>query len=116
AAHEVRPLVAVETDAVSGAMREAGHFIVGTEAGVGDHLARGCVDRGACRPYLRRLERRALRALLELPHVALALRGFAEHRRARDVRRVALDGAAGVNEDDVALPDLLRLDAAMRKR
>src|SRR5262245_65164398 len=38
AAHEVRPLVAVEADAVAGAMRQAGHLVAGAETGVGDHL------------------------------------------------------------------------------
>src|SRR5205823_3385064 len=43
-AHEVCPLVTVETDAVTGAMRQAGNIVVGTKARIGDHFARGGVD------------------------------------------------------------------------
>ena len=47
-----------------------GHLVVGTEAGVGDHLARGGVDRLAGRADLGRGERGILRPLLEVPDVA----------------------------------------------
>ena len=43
AAHQVRPFMAVQTDSVAGAMRQAWHFVTGAETGIGDHLARGGV-------------------------------------------------------------------------
>ena len=116
AAHEVGPLVAVEADAVAGAVGQSRHLVVGTEAGVGDHLARRGVDGFA---------RRARSSPRQTPPPAPASRGsrcrsavrrLAEHRRARDVRLVAVDLAAAVHLDDVAFLQLLRLDAAVRER
>ena len=43
ATDEVGPFVSVESDAVTRAMRQAGHFVIGAKAGVGDHLARGSI-------------------------------------------------------------------------
>src|SRR5437763_14729771 len=40
AAHEVGPFVAVEADAVAGAVRQPGHFVARPETGVRDHLPR----------------------------------------------------------------------------
>ena len=48
---------------MAGAMRQARHLVAGTEAGVGDHLARRRVHRFARRARLRGGERRGLRAL-----------------------------------------------------
>src|SRR5689334_23685399 len=45
AAHQVRPFMAVHADAVAQAMREVA--VVGTEARVGDDLARGAIHRFA---------------------------------------------------------------------
>src|SRR5882672_10087715 len=45
AADEIGPLVAVEADAMAGAMRKARHFVVRPESGVGDDLSRSGVDR-----------------------------------------------------------------------
>src|SRR5437867_695351 len=44
AAHQVSPLMAVQPDAVSGAMRQARNLVIRTEAGIGDHLASRRVD------------------------------------------------------------------------
>src|SRR5215831_15786850 len=70
APHEVRPLVAVEADAVAGAVREARQFVAWAEAGLGDQTACRGVDRLARRSRLRGFERRTLSALLDLPHIA----------------------------------------------
>src|SRR6185312_14449484 len=59
ALHEVRPLVAIESDPVAGAVRQAGHLVTRAEAGAGDHLPRGRVDGFARRADLRRGEGRA---------------------------------------------------------
>src|SRR5437660_687112 len=44
AAHKVGPFVTVETNAVARAMRQAGHFVVRTKAGIRDHFARRGID------------------------------------------------------------------------
>src|SRR5581483_1722408 len=116
AADEIRPLVAVEPDTVSRAMRQTWRLVVGAEARGGDHLSRCRIDRLARCANLGSRECRALRALLDLPDVAHALRRLAEHRRPRDVGCVALYGAPGVDQHHVPLAQLLRLDAAVRKR
>src|SRR5438445_6349505 len=41
AAYKVGPFVSVQSDAVPCAMRQAGHFVIGTKAGGGDHFACG---------------------------------------------------------------------------
>jgi hypothetical protein len=84
-AHEIRPFVPVQTDAVTGAVRQAGHFVIGAEARVGDDLARGGVHRFAGRARFGGGEGGVLRATFQLPDVALPLRGFAENESARDV-------------------------------
>src|SRR3954469_13195748 len=55
-AHKVRPFVAVQTDAVTRAVRQTRHFIIGSEARVGDHFARGRVDGFAGRTDFSRQE------------------------------------------------------------
>src|SRR5262245_28326221 len=69
AAHEVGPLVAVEADAVAGPVGKARHLVVGTEAGVGDHLASRSIDRFTRYARPGGVERRRLRAMLEIPDV-----------------------------------------------
>src|SRR5207244_6126387 len=44
AAHEISPLVTVEADPVAGAMRQSRSLVIGSKAGIGQHLARGCID------------------------------------------------------------------------
>ena len=96
---------------------KSGHLVVGAEAGVGDHLARGRVDRLARRARLGRGERRRLRACFSRFQTSICrARRLAEHGRARDVRLVAVHRAAVVDLDDVAFAQLLRLDAAVRER
>src|SRR5436190_6696043 len=115
AANEVRPFVAVETDAVAGTVGKTWHFVVRTETRVGDHFARRGVDRFTRHAGLRGVERGHLCALLEVPHVDLTLRRFAKHHGPRDVRLIAVDHAAVVDLDDVAFLEFLRRDAAVGK-
>src|SRR5207247_3129510 len=114
--HEVRPLVTVEADAVTCAVRQAGHFVIGAEPGVGNHLARGRVDCLARDARLRGGEGGRLRALLEIPDIDLAPGRLAEDGRARDVRLISVHVAAIVDLHDVAFTELLRRDAAVRER
>src|SRR6266536_5079659 len=115
AANEVRPFVAVETDAVAGTVGKTWHFVVRAETRVGDHFARRGVDRLTRHAGLRGVERGHLCALLEIPHVDLTLRRFAKHHGPRDVRLIAVDHAAVVDLDDVAFLQFLRRDAAVGK-
>src|SRR6266487_574162 len=115
AANEVRPFVAVETDAVAGTVGKTWHFVVRAETRVGDHFARRGVDRLTRHAGLRGVERGHLCALLEVPHVDLTLRRFAKHHGARDVRLIAIHHAAVVDLDDVAFLQFLRRDADVGK-
>src|SRR5260221_7450823 len=54
AAHKVGPFVSVESNTVTGAMRQAGNLVVRPEAGVGDHFARCCIYRLAWNADFRR--------------------------------------------------------------
>src|ERR1043166_6852721 len=115
AAGEVGPLVAVKADAVAGTMGKTGHFVVRSEAGVGDDLARGRIDGLARHAGFGGVECRHLSALLEIPDLGLALRRLAEHDGARDVRLIAIHDAAVVDLDDVCVVDGYQSDAAVRK-
>src|SRR5260370_14287030 len=44
ATHKIRPFVAIEPDAMAGAMRQPRYLVIRTEPGIGDHFARGGVD------------------------------------------------------------------------
>src|SRR5437879_12569275 len=64
ALHEVGPFVAVQPDAVAGAMRQAGRLIARSDAGVGDHFAGGSVDALASGAWFGRGQGGILRAAL----------------------------------------------------
>ena len=93
-----------------------GTLYPGSEAGIGDHLPRGGVHRFAGRAGPGGGQRGILRLALDVPDLPLARGRLAEDGRAGDVRLVALDRAAVVDQHHVALAQLLRLDAAVRKR
>src|SRR5579883_1938234 len=84
ALHEIRPFVHVEADAVAGAVRQAGRRVARSEARAIDDAARRRVDVLAAVAGFRRREACGLRLLLQIPHLALAPRGRAEHVRTRD--------------------------------
>src|SRR5438874_2756751 len=115
ASHEVGRLVHVHPDAVAGAMREPRQAVVLAPALLLVEGADGLVDRPDRRADLRRLQRELLSALHRVPELALARRGRTGDPAAGDVGLVAVDRAAGVDEDDRALVDALRLDRAVRK-
>src|SRR5688572_3260597 len=83
--HKVRPLVSVKTDTVTRAMRQAGHFIIRTKPGIGDHFARGRVNDLARGADLDRSESRILGLAFEIPDLSLSIGGLAENKSARDV-------------------------------
>ena len=78
--HQVGPLMPVETDAVAGAMRQAGDLVAGPETRIGDDFARGGVDRFAGRARAGGGERGVLRFALDIPDLALALRSACRRR------------------------------------
>src|SRR5438270_1663159 len=110
ASHEVGRLVHVHPDAVAGAMREPRQAVVLAPALLLVEGADGLVDRTDRRADLRRLQRELLSALHRVPELALARRGRTGDPAAGDVGLVAVDRAAGVDEDDRAVVDALRLD------
>ena len=103
ARHDVRILVALEADAVAGAMDE-----VLAEAGVGDHLAAGRIDvlggHARLAPHRSRSCWAAAEHVVQAAElVGRALIVVAGHpERARDVRAVALEPAADVEHDRLA--------------
>src|SRR5579863_5463370 len=60
APHQVGPLVTVQANAVTGAMRQTGDLVARSKSVVGDHLARSCIHRFAGRPRFGRCERGVL--------------------------------------------------------
>ena len=111
AADEVGPLVAIHADAVAEAMGE--DAVAGAEAGGGDDLAGGGVDGLGLDAGAGGGEGGGLGAVDDVEDVALALGGLAVDEAAGDVGLVALDGAAVVDEDDLAFANDLRLQAAV---
>ena len=97
AAHEVGPFVAVEADAMTGAMGQAGHFVVRTKAGVSDHFARRRIDGLTRSADLRGGNAGILRFAFKVPNVALTLRWFSENKRARDVRLITFDATPAIH-------------------
>src|SRR5690606_3241920 len=71
AAHEVDRLVAVQADAVPGAVRQARQLVVRTVAEARVIAADGVIDRAGGHADLRRLEGDLLAAKHLLPHLAL---------------------------------------------
>src|SRR5260370_27282842 len=85
ATHKVSPLVTVEADAVTGAMRQARRLVIGTKAGFAEHFPRRIIHCFARRANSRGGEARVLRLALDFPNVALPLRWFAKDEGACDV-------------------------------
>src|SRR6185369_13815723 len=109
ALHEVGPFVPVQADPVACAMRQSRRLVPWTEARVGDHFAGRRVHALAGGSGFRRRQRGILRPPLQVPHIALPLGRLAEYRGARDVALIPLDAAAVVDQDHVALVQLLGL-------
>jgi hypothetical protein len=107
-------LVAVEADAMAKAMRE--EFIVGAKAGGGDHRASGIVNGTRKFACAGRVKGRALGLSDQLVRAFDFVGRLAEDAGARDIRLVALDGAAAIDENNVALPQRLPLACAVRQR
>jgi hypothetical protein len=114
---EIGPLVAVHADAVTEAVGEV--LVVGAESCGGDDVASGGVDglaldSGACGG-----EGGGLGPVDDVEDLAGLVKfregGVAEDEGAGDVGLVAFDGAAVVDEDDLALTDGLGLQGAVRK-
>ena len=116
ATHKVRPFMAVEPDAVAGAMRQPRSFVVGTKACVGKDLARGRVHRFARRAHPCSGKACVLRLAFDFPNIALALRRLAENESAGDVGLVTFDRAAVIHQNHIAVTQDLRGAAAVRKR
>src|ERR1700678_2757591 len=101
--------MAFQPDAVAGAVRQSWHFVSGAEARIGNHFARGCVDRFARSARVGGGQGGVLRLAFEVPNLRLAFRWFAEDSGARDVRLIAFHAASVVYQYHVAFAKLLRL-------
>src|SRR5262245_60435231 len=95
--NEIRPLMAVEADAVSSAVRQPRNLVVGAKAGVSYHFARSRVHRFASRADFGSCQCRILRFAFQVPDFLLARRRLTEHEGACDVGLVSLDRAAAVH-------------------
>jgi hypothetical protein len=113
AADQIGPLVAVHAHAVSEAMGEV--LVIGAVACVGDDFARGGVDGAGFRAGLGGGQRGALGAMHNVEDLLHLVAGFAEHKGARDVGRVAFHRAAAVDHHDRAFANFLRCDRAVRE-
>src|SRR6266849_6305760 len=106
----------VESDAMSGTVWQAGHFIIRTETEIGNHLSRGGVDRFAARSWFGGGKSGILSLALQIPNLPLAIRWLAEDGGAGDVGLIATHAAAGVKQYEIAFLQFLGLNAAMWKR
>src|SRR5215210_1256764 len=104
----------VQAHAMPDAMREV--LVVGTVAGVDDHLARRSIDVFAWNAWFRRGERCVLRPALDLEDALHLVCRLAQYERAADVGGVALHFAAAVDQQDRPFANHLRLDRAVRQR
>lgn len=103
AAHQIRRLVDRQADAVAGAVRQAGKPVIGAESRLLDHGAGGRVDRLARHAGAHRIEGRLLRLGLDGPDRAFVVADVAEDVGPRDVRMIAFDAAAGIDEHKLAV-------------
>src|SRR5205085_6213158 len=90
-------------------------FVVGAEAGVSDDFAGGGVNRLALDPGLRRLKRCCLRLVDDVEYALHLVCRLAENEGAAQVRGVALDRAAAINEQDGAFTNDLRHGGTVRQ-
>src|SRR5262249_8624715 len=102
AANQVRPLVSIESDAVTGAVRKSGDLVVRSEARIRDDLTRSRVDCFAGNAHFSCGKSGILGFPFEIPDVALMRRGFSKYNRAADVGLIAVHAAAAVHQDDIA--------------
>src|SRR5215212_10354917 len=85
AAHEVCPLVPVETNAVSSAMWQAGDFVIRAKPCIRDHFSRSSINNLTSRTDFRRGKPGILRLSFEIPNLPLTIGGFAKHKGSSDV-------------------------------
>jgi hypothetical protein len=113
ATHQVHRLVAVQADAVTSAMRQAGEFVTGAIAERTVVTPHRIVDRSGGCSHFRRLQRDLLAACDGVPDLALLRARSAEHEAARHIGLIALDTATAVHQHDFAARDFLRLARAV---
>src|SRR5260370_29835750 len=82
-------------------------LVVGPEARDGDHLPGSRIYFFTGDPGPRGFEGRFLIPVFYLPYLALAIGGFAKHRRSGYIRFVTLNAAAHIDQDHVAFMQYL---------
>ena len=103
----------VEADAVAEAMREV--FVVRAETSVGDYFASGVVDRTAFVAGYRGGEGCVLGTANDFERALQFFGGLAEDAGARDVRRIAFDLGAAIDQDAHAFAQNLFFAGAVRQ-
>src|SRR3974390_351914 len=106
-------LMAVEADAVADAVGE--EVVVRAETGSGDHGTGGIVNRTGKFSGAGRVERDVLRFADSRIGSEHFFGGLAENSRAGDVRLVALDRAAAIDQDNITFLPFLRLPRPVRE-
>src|ERR1700722_4615470 len=114
AVHQVGRLVAVEPDAMAGAMRETRQLVTGAPTLALIIATHRVVDAAHRYTDLRGLESDFLAALDRIPDLALALVRPADDPAAGNVGLVSLHRAAAVHEDDRTLAHRLNFHRPMR--
>lgn len=109
---EIGVLVNVQADAVADAMGK--EFVAGAEAGGSDDGARGGVHGAAEAAGAGRIEGCVLRAANGFEDELHFFGGLAENAGARNIGPIAFDGAAVINQDNVAFLEGAGLLAAVR--
>lgn len=115
ATHQIRGFMDRQADAVPSAVRQAGQAIVGPKPRAFQHRARCGVDRFARHAGLDRGEGSGLCFLLQRPEYAHIVFDLPEGIGAGDVAVIAIDRAAGVDQDETVIFELLIAGQTVRK-
>ena len=104
----------VHADAMSGAVRQAGQLVTRPEAFRFIEGAHGIVHGSRRRAQLSGSERTLLAFRHDIPHPSHVVGHATEHEAARDVRGIAANAAAAIDQHHLALAHGLRLGRAVR--
>ena len=116
ALHQIGAFVDIKADPVAGAMGKTRQIIVGTKAVADQHVAGGLVDRFARRADGSGVEGSLLGLLFDMPELLGAAVQFGQRIGASDIGIIAVDGAAGVDQDQLPVLQLGVAWHAMRMR
>src|SRR5205823_14806241 len=113
ASHQVRPFVAIHSDAVTNAMSE--ELVIRSIARVDNHLTCGCIDGLALNTRSRRLEGGGLCPVHDIKNSFHLVGRFAEDESAADVGLIPFDWATAIDQHQRTLANDLWNDRPMWK-